>query len=390
MNSAKITARDLKAALALASKVIERRNTIPILGNIMMTARAGVLAIDATDLDVEISAQIPLIDGDGVDVSFATVSLGAAVDALKAAKPDQIVTIENHAAESPDGAPVVSIAFGPVALRLQTLPREDFPSFSALPIESPSFNMNAAEFSGLVTAPAFAMSKEETRYYLNGVYLHPVQVTKAGAYKLRAVATDGHRLCIETADAPDGAAAMPGIILPRKTVNLIAPALKKSAAVCVTVSAVRVVIQSERVRIVSKLIDGTFPDYERVCPHNPPRLASFDARALADNVKALMAVSADRSRSIRFSFNGRLVGQVNNPESGSASFEQALKSHSVKGVDGEPAEMQIGFNGEYVNAALAAFDYADGVQIGMSDAQSPVEFTAPGTARRVVVMPLRV
>lgn len=376
-----VSARDLKAALRILGKTIERRNKFPILGHILATPSARGVRLSGTDLDICATADVAaegVADGFFPAIPFA--QLAAAVKAF----PNESRALFKVADES-----AVTVECGRTALTLQCLPRADFPR---LELEKTHVvGMPAAALRRLFGAVAFAMSQEETRYYLNGAYLHPVK----GRALIRAAATDGHRLAsedLEFSETFGDGATFPGTIVPAKTVRIIVDALKPAAkemqsAIVTFYKGGRIGFAAPGVEIVSKSIDGTFPDYERVIPKDNPRLIAFDGRQLADMAKRLGAMSADRTRSIKLSLNGALVGEVNNPELGKASQTMALDRHDFGG--GGP-EMAIGFNAAYICDAMEAFDCGP-VEMRLRDPASPVVMTSPDHyGRTVVLMPLRV
>src|SRR5690606_20083408 len=210
----------------------------------------------------------------------------------------------------------------------------------------------------LIDRTQFAISTEETRYYLNGIYLHIVTV--AGKPMLRAVATDGHRLAQAQIEAPAGSEKMAGVIVPRKTVGEIQKLLDDpDAEVAIEVSDTKIRVSIGAVVLTSKLIDGTFPDYVRVIPQGNDKVLKADKGEFASAVDRVSTVSSERGRAVKLALSdGRLVLSVNNPDSGSASEEI--------GVDYPADAIEIGFNAKYLldvasqlDTGTAEFRFAD-------------------------------
>ncbi len=363
----------LAKALGHVQSVVERRNTIPILSNVLMQAEGGALTLTATDLDIEISESAP------ADV------------AAKGATTTSAVMLHEIVRKLPEGAQIklqlqqddgrLHIASGRYQGALGVLPDADFPTLTAEDM-GVRFSMPAADLLRLFGKARFAMSQEETRYYLNGVYLHPF--TEGKRKMLRAAATDGHRLARLDAALPDGADAAPGVIVPRKAVQelgrLLADA-EENVEISVSPSKIRFVFGAGR--LTSKLIDGTFPDYERVIPKTNKRSLKVDTKDFAAAVDRVSTVSADRTRSIKLALEAdRLRLTVNNPEAGSATEELSVD------YDGDPVE--IGFNSRYLLDVSNEIE-GDTTTFRLADPSSPTVISDDEDERALyVLMPLRV
>ncbi|MBX6323919.1 MAG: DNA polymerase III subunit beta, partial [Rhodospirillaceae bacterium] len=264
---------------------------------------------------------------------------------------------------------------------LATLPREDFPAIAAgdLPCH---FMLSATSVRDLIDRTRFAISTEETRYYLNGIYLHVAQ--SPGGPVLRAVATDGHRLARVEVPLPRGADKMPGVIVPRKTVGELRKLIEDTEEnVGVALSDTRIRFSFDDVILTSKLIDGTFPDYQRVIPTGNDKVLEVDRKSFAEAVDRVSTVSSEKSRAVKLTLKpGSLTLSANSPESGSASEELEV---SYQG-----AGMEIGFNARYLLDIATQIDGA-GAQFALADAASPtlVRDVADPSAL-YVLMPMRV
>ncbi|MCA3648956.1 MAG: DNA polymerase III subunit beta, partial [Methylobacterium sp.] len=224
----------------------------------------------------------------------------------------------------------------------------------------------------------FAISTEETRYYLNGIYLHVIDG------KLRAVATDGHRLALADVAAPAGASGMPGVIVPRKTVSeLLKLVSEASEAVTVELSSVKIRVSTGAVVLTSKLIDGTFPDYQRVIPQRNDKLMIVERDEFARSVDRVSTISSERGRAVKFALgDGKLTLSVHNPDAGQAT-EELL-------VDYEASPLEIGFNARYLLDIVSQLE-GDTALVKLFDSGSPTLIQdREGAASLYVLMPMRV
>lgn len=369
-------ARDaLLSAIERARHVIERRNTIPILSNVLLKARDAALALTGTDLDMEVRT-----------TAAAEISAPGAVTV-----PAQV--LYDFVRKLPEGAQVqveaqssgVLIKSGRSRVTLNTMPDADFPELAAGDFPN-TFDLPAAALATMLERVSFAISSEETRYYLNGIYLHVPAEPDADGPCLRAVATDGHRLARHQVLAPEGTAGMAGIILPRKAVAEIARLLKPlgEEKVTLSVSTTKLRLSAGVTTLTTKLIDGTFPDYGRVIPAGNHKVAAMETAALAASVDRVTTVTSDRGNAVKFSFaaGAPLTLSVRNPDSGEASDE-------VDGTfEGDPLE--IGFNGKYVLEILGAMP-GKRLRLALGDPGSPVLVTPEGDDTSLfVLMPMRV
>ncbi len=360
-------------ALGHVQNVVERRNTIPILSNILMEASKGTLRLTATDLDIE-----------AVDEAEAKVKTEGAVTAPAGTLFDVIRKL-------PAGADVdlelnpenrqLSIRSGRSSFALPTLPAGDFQTL--VPDEDATeFTIEAADLRRLIDKTRFAISTEETRYYLNGVYLHAADTDKGK--KLRTVATDGHRLALSEVDAPKGSEDLDGVIVPRKAVGEVRRLIdSEDGDVTVSVSDTKIVFRAGRAQLTSKLIDGSFPDYARVIPKGNEKALVIDNKAFEAAVDRVSTVSAERSRSVKLSLSeGKLTLAVSSAETG--------QGHEEIECDYSEDEMEIGFNAKYLLDVTAQIE-AEDARFLFNDPASPALVLDPGDeSAQYVLMPLRV
>lgn len=340
----------LAHALATVTRAIESRNTIPILANVLLAVEDGQLRLTGTDLDVEITTSLPVLD---CQPGSVTVPGKMLADIAKRATGD--FTLELDAAS---GGGRLTVASGRSRYKLDVLPAEDFPSFSAGKFDT-TLELDLAT---LVAPCVHCISTDETRYYLAGVYLHAVDG------RLVAVATDGHRLMRNVGPAGD---LNYGVILPRKLVGLL-----PKGTVTVELSQNKVRVKSGSTVITSKLIDGTFPDYVRVIPTGNSNVLSVDRQALMKAVERVAAVADDKSRAVKFAVGDVLRLMLADKASDEVSTQ----------YEGEPLE--IGFNARYVNDMLGALDETN-VRFAIGDVGSPAVVKGDGEWTGVL-MPMRV
>jgi DNA polymerase-3 subunit beta len=363
----------LLKSLGHVHRVVERRNTIPILANVLIRADGARLSFKATDLDLEVIETIAAEVGPGGSTTVPAHMFYEIVRKL----PDgtQIVL------ESSGDRAVLAIRAGRSRFTLQTLPESDFPDLAAGEMTH-KFTLAAADLKRLIDKTQFAISTEETRYYLNGIYLHPAGSAKAPT--LRGVATDGHRLAQVELPLPDGAAGMPGVIVPRKTVGEVQRLIEDAEAeITVELSQGKIRFAIGDVVLTSKLIDGTFPDYSRVIPLGNDKELVVDKKDFEAAVDRVSTVSSERGRAVKLALTpGRLVLSVTNPDSGSATEEIE--------VDYAADALDIGFNSRYL-LDIAAQIEGEVAVLKLADPGSPTliqDRDAKGAL--YVLMPMRV
>ena len=364
----------LLRSLGHVHRVVERRNTIPILSNVMVEAAKGQVKLTATDLDIEIVETMP---ADVLRNGAATAPAHMLYDIVR---------------KLPDGAQVqaelmtneggrLAVSAGTIRFELACLPKEDFPQMAAGALPH-RFRIAADDLKRLIDKTRFAISTEETRFYLNGIYVHAAKDGKAKA--LRAVATDGHRLARYELELPDGAAEMPGVIVPRKTVTELRRLLDDAdGAIEVSLSDTKIQFAFNGIDLTSKLIDGTFPDYQRVIPSGNDKSLSLESKEFGQAVDRVSTISADKTRAVKIALGkDKVTLSVVNPESGTATEEL--------GATYSAAPIEIGFNARYLLDITGQIE-GKSVRFLLSDAGSPTVIEDTDDARTLyVLMPMRV
>ncbi len=361
----------LLKGLSHVQSVVERRNTIPILSNVLIEATTdGALKLMATDLDLQINERI----GAAVDQpGSTTVSAHTLFDIAR--KLPEGAQVQLSAAEGR-----MAIVAGRARFSLGTLPREDFPVIAEgeLPTQ---FELPAATLKQLIDKTRFAISTEETRYYLNGIFLH---VSKDASPVLKAAATDGHRLARVTLPLPQGAEEMPDVIVPRKCVAELRKLLDEAdGSVGVSLSGTKIRFDLGQAVLTSKLIDGTFPDYSRVIPTGNDKILKLDPRGFEDGVDRVSTIATEKTRAVKMALDrDRITLSVTSPENGTAAEE-------VPG-DYSSAPFEIGFNSRYLLDILGQID-GDVVEVHLADAAAPTLIRENDQAAALyVLMPMRV
>ena len=362
----------LMRALNHVQSAVERRTTIPILSNVLMKAEDGVLTLATTDMDLEINEAVAA----NVDKPGATTAPAATLfDIVKKLPEDSAVVLELDSSGNQ-----MTVKAGRSNFRLACLPVTDFPEIGTGNLPS-RFSIPASELRALIDRTKFAMSTEETRYYLNGIYLHAAD--NNGVAVLRAVATDGHRLARFEMPLPDGAAGMPGIIIPRKTVGELRKLVEEAGdSIEVSLSESKIRFQFDHIVLTSKLIDGTFPDYQRVIPKGNDKIVEVNPKVFSRAIDRVSTISDGKSRAVKISLNGKTMTlSANSPEAGSATEDL-----EVNGND----NMEIGFNARYLLDITQQIE-GDGCRLSLADSASPTIIQDAGDASALyVLMPLRV
>jgi len=363
----------LLKAVSQAQSVVERRNTIPILANVLIEAEGSDVSFRATDLDIEVVDKAAAM----VERSGATTVAATTLHEIVRKLPDgALITLTSDSA-----AGRLTVEAGRSNFSLATLPREDFPVMASSEYAS-NFSAKAAVLRRLFDKSKFAISTEETRYYLNGVYMHIADGENGKV--LRCVATDGHRLARIDADMPEGAADMPGVIVPRKTVGELRKLLEEDdMAIAVSVSETKIRFATPDITLTSKVIDGTFPDYTRVIPQGNTRKMEVDAAQFAQAVDRVATVSSERSRAVKLQLDeDRLILSVNAPDSGAAEEELAVAYDDER--------LEIGFNAKYLLEIANQVDRENAVFMFNSAGDPTLMREGNDLSAVYVVMPMRV
>jgi DNA polymerase III subunit beta len=361
----------LLKGLSHVQSVVERRNTIPILSNVLIEAQAsGAMRLMATDLDLQIDETIAAaVDQPGA----ITVSAHTFFDIVR--KLPEGSQVELAAAEGR-----IVITAGRARFTLSTLPRDDFPVIAEGELPT-TFELPAETLKQIIDKTRFAISTEETRYYLNGIYVH---VTDEAQPMLRAAATDGHRLARVTVACPDGAEAMPGVIIPRKCVAELRKLLEEvDGSIGVSLSNSKIRFDLGQAILTSKLIDGTFPDYSRVIPTGNDKLLKLDPKSFIEGVDRVSTIATEKTRAVKMSVErDKVTLSVTSPENGAAAEE-------IPG-DYAAAPLEIGFNSRYLMDILGQIE-GDLVEVHLADAAAPTLIRENDHSPALyVLMPMRV
>ena len=363
----------LMKSLGHVHRVVERRNTIPILGNVLVKADKSRLSLKATDLDLEVIETLP---AEVATAGSTTVPAHMFYDIVRKLPDGSQIVLE----ATGDRA-VLAIRAGRSRFTLQTLPESDYPDLAAGEMTH-AFALGAIDMKKLIDKTQFAISTEETRYYLNGIYLHAAGSAKAAT--LRAVATDGHRLAQVDLPLPQGASGMTGVIVPRKTVGEVQRLIEDNeASVSIELSQGKIRFTIGDVVLTSKLIDGTFPDYARVIPQNNDKELVVDKKDFEAAVDRVSTISSERGRAVKLALSaGKLVLSVTNPDSGSATEELEVE-YAADALD-------IGFNSRYLLDIAAQLD-GEAAILKLADPGSPTLIQDKESQNALyVLMPMRV
>ncbi|NNC60307.1 MAG: DNA polymerase III subunit beta [Erythrobacter sp.] len=366
----------LLRCLSHVQSVVERRNTIPILSNILIEASTdNAVKVMATDLDLQV---VESVDAANVETAGST-------------------TVSAHllfdiARKLPDGSQVslevadnrMTVKAGRSRFQLPTLPKDDFPVIveGDLPTR---FEIPARTLAELIDRTRFAISTEETRYYLNGIFFH---VSDDDEPVLKAAATDGHRLARYTIARPEGAEGMPDIIVPRKAVaelrKLLEERMDGNVLVDLSASKVRFTLGGEGGTVLtSKLIDGTFPDYSRVIPTGNDKLLKVDPKSFFEGVDRVATIATEKTRAVKMGLDtDKVTLSVTSPDNGTAA-EELSAEYSAEGFE-------IGFNANYLKDILGQID-SDIVELHLADAGAPTLIRKDEKSPALyVLMPMRV
>lgn len=368
----------LRAAMKAIDEVVEKRSTVPILSNVLIRSTPGQMTLIGTDMDIMVEKVVDLEDAGANKAMDFTVDATTLKQIAAKLSADGVATIEA------DGNTGITIKCGRARFKLPTLPSDDFPVLSASDWDA-QWEVSATMLIDMIESVRFAQSTEETRYYLNGIYLHVPEDSECQF----AVATDGSRLARFHVEVPEGAGDMPGIIIGRKAVKALADLLDaEGGPVDVAVSTSKWQMAIGSTVLTGKAIDGQFPDYTRVIPAANDKAAWIYPGPLAEAVERVLTISSDKSRAIALEFSrDLLVLTVSSPENGTAREEVECEYDS--------APLRIGFNGRFLLDMLGRLKGADAkearAEVKMADEAAPTLWQQSDDARQLyVLMPMRV
>jgi DNA polymerase-3 subunit beta len=361
----------LLRSLGHVHSVVERRNTIPILSNVLIEAREdGTLRLMATDLDLQIN---DTVEAQVQQPGATTVAAHTLFEIVR--KLPEGSQVDLNAAEGK-----MQVNGGRARFNLSTLPRDDFPVIAEGELPT-RFELPAATLRQIIDKTRFAISTEETRYYLNGIFLH---VSDEAQPVLKAAATDGHRLARVTVPRPAGAEGMPDVIIPRKCVAELRKLLDEvDGSVLISLSETKVRFGLGNAILTSKLIDGTFPDYSRVIPTANDKLLRIDPRSFEEGVDRVATIASEKTRAVKLTLErDKVTLSVTSPENGTAA-EEVAGDYGAEGLE-------IGFNARYLLDILGQIE-GDAVEMHLADPAAPTLLRENDKAPALyVLMPMRV
>lgn len=362
----------LLRALNHVQSVVERRNTIPILSNVLMKAEDGVLSMTATDMDLEINESVAA----NVETPGSITAPAHTLHDIVRKFPDAVEVVIDLNNEGTQ----ITVSAGRSTFKLSCLPVADFPALGAGDLPT-SFAIPAAELRALIDRTRFAMSTEETRYYLNGIYIHEAE--RDGVAVLRAVATDGHRLARFEMPLPEGAKEMPGIIVPRKAIQELRKLSDDAAdSIKISLSESKIRFEFDHIVLNSKLIDGKFPDYQRVIPEGNDKVVECDPKMFTSAIDRVSTISDGKSRAVKIAMEGKTMTI-------SASSAEAGSAKEQMEVNGD-TDIEIGFNAKYLLDITSQIE-GEGCRLTLADAASPTIIQDNSDPSALyVLMPLRV
>lgn len=358
-------------ALSNVNGAVEKRNTIPVLLNVKIEAKNGRLNLTATDMDIVIvSSAEALISREGA----TTVPAQLFYDIIRKIPDNADINVELK-----DESPNIKISYGKSKFTLPCLDPSEFPILSEGEMLV-NFNIKSSELVKIIDKTRFAIPSDETRFYLNGLFIHGVVV--GSGVELRGVATDGHRLALASSTGSSLTAAIPGVIIPKKTINEIRKIIEGNDDVTVAFSKAKIRVASGSSVIISKLIDGEFPEYDRVIPKNNDKVLKADRKLIFDAVDRVSTIATDKNKSIKLILeNGKIGFQIKSNDSGNASEEVE--------VEYEGGIIETGFNSRYFLEIIGQIN-KDRINIFFKDGASPALIKTDEQDGLYVIMPIRV
>jgi DNA polymerase-3 subunit beta len=358
----------LLKAIANVNGAVEKKNTIPVLQNIKIEAKDDKVVLLATDMDILVTSSF---ESDMKTSGSTTVPAQMFFDIVRKIPDGSSVMI------SQDSPTIMQIKSGKSKYSLPCIDASEFPNLSEGEL-SAEIEVEAEKFAKMIDKTRFAISNDETRYYLNGLFLQALQ--KDSGFELRTIATDGHRLAlsflVSDLEAPFG------VILPKKSVAEIRRIIDGSKKVKIAVSRVKIKITTDQATIVSKLIDGEFPDYDKVLPKNNIQIALINRRNFFDCVDRVSTVATDKHRSVKLIIeNGKMSLQVNTND-GSFAYEELDVNYSGERIE-------TGFNSRYLLDIIGQIDKEE-LLMRFKDGASPALIEAKDMPSVFVIMPVRI
>ena len=358
----------LLKAIANVNGAVEKKNTIPVLQNIKIEAKDDKVVLLATDMDILVTSSF---ESDMKTSGSTTGPAQMFFDIVRKIPDGSSVMI------SQDSPTIMQIKSGKSKYSLPCIDASEFPNLSEGEL-SAEIEVEAEKFAKMIDKTRFAISNDETRYYLNGLFLQALQ--KDSGFELRTIATDGHRLALSF--LVSDLKAPFGVILPKKSVAEIRRIIDGSKKVKIAVSRVKIKITTDQATIVSKLIDGEFPDYDKVLPKNNTQIAVINRRNFFDCVDRVSTVATDKHRSVKLIIeNGKMSLQVNTND-GSFAYEELDVNYSGERIE-------TGFNSRYLLDIIGQIDKEE-LLMRFKDGASPALIEAKDMSSVFVIMPVRI
>ena len=359
-------------SLSHVQSIVEKKNTLPILSNILIEAKGNSLILSATDMDISVTEKL---DCNIVEEGSTTVSAHTFYDIIRKISDTSEIEIISNSGK------LLSLRAGKSKFSLGCLPKEDFPIIEVGDLET-EINIDSQDLLKLIDKTRFAISNEETRYFLNGIYFHKKNDEKDTS--LSVVATDGHRLAKIDFDLDEKIKDIPGVIIPKKTVNELYKLLTdNNGSIRINLNSNKIIFYINNSILISKLIDGNFPDYTRVIPKDNTHILKINRYDFSMAVDRVSTITNDKSPIIKFKILNNIMNMSSvNSENGTAT-EDIITEYTGN-------EIEIGFNSKYVLEMINNLE-DEKVILSFKDASSPVTATEDSNPNLIyVLMPMRV
>ena len=359
--------------LSNISGVVDRKNSLPILFNVKIEARAGKLCFTTTNMDLLIAANIE--NQNITEEGETTIPVQLFHDIVKKIPDNVAIKIKLQEKDN-----IVSVTYGKSKFTLPCLDPIEFPILSdGEPLNS--FTIESKEFARLIDKSRFAVSNDDTRFYLNGIFLHSV-INENNEIELRSVATDGHRLALSSLKSSEVTEDMPGVIIPKKTVNEIRKIIDNEENLKISLLNNKIRIKSGDYTIISKLIDGQFPEYNQIIPKNNDKVITIDKKIIFDAVDRVSTIANDQHRTVKCTLETDKISlQVNSSDGGFADEEV---SASFKGN-----KIEVGFNSKYLLEIISQID-SSSINLKFDDSFSPIILNSDNLQGLYVIMPVKI
>jgi len=364
-----VTKSILLKALSNVNGAVEKKNTLMILQNVKVEAKDKKVTLCATDMDILVTSTF---DSEIKNEGVTTVPAQMFYDIVRKIPDTNSITILQ------DNSSILQIKSGKSKYNLPCIDASEFPALNEGELGD-EIEIEADKLSKMIDKTRFAISNDETRYYLNGLYMQSVK--KDSGFELRTVATDGHRLAMSYLTMTNLSSEF-GVILPKKSVNEIRRIIDGTSKIKVSLSRAKIKIIADQITIVSKLIDGDFPDYDKVLPKNNTQIATINKKALFDCVDRVSTVASDKHRSVKFTLENNKVTLQINTDNGSFAYEELEAKY-------EGEKIEIGFNSRYLLDVIGQVDKEE-LLIKFKDGNSPALVEANDFNASFVIMPVRI